>query len=704
MWSLALAALLAAESPTVTFVGCASAMVDEALVRGLLEGRGAPGFEVRCTGVDQAVVSRGTAARTVVLPVGTAAFRARTLAFVLLELAVGRASRAQDAGGPAVGSVVLEARREDAPVAREGAGPAAAPRAGAARGNVVTAPTRGGSARPSTESGARSSTSSGIVTAPRPSDGSAAARAESRSASGTPPRTGDGSTAPPSTASRDGNASGIATPQRPRDGSAAESGAGSAASSGIATGPQRRDAAAAPSTEPGGGNATASGIARAQQPGDGSTAASTESGGESTTSSGVATAPQRRDASAAPSSTESGGGNAPASGIAAAPQPRDASTAPSSAESARGNAPPSGIATAALPRDTSTESARPSPSQTAVDGDRPVRDGSPTGPAPAPPETEGPTPSAESARGNPTAAGAPTASGSPVEVSFIPPLGINGALGVPSRNNLALGVPASRSTWLDGAALGLITLVDRDVRGLQLSGIVAWAGGDVAGAQLSSGVSWTSGTVRGVQLGVTSFSGPLEGVQLGLLNVAGDVTGVQVGVLNIARVVKGMQVGLVNVSRSTSAPLGLVNVIDDTPLRFALSVGDWALLAVTAKFGGQYLYSLLTAAWTPRSTLRFGGGLGTRIGQGPGWFAEAELQVHSLLDLEVPGSWATHVAFLAQGNVGYQIAERFAVFAGFGAQLIVTPPSSVARNYSIFGITISDTMAVAPSVVFGVEL
>jgi hypothetical protein len=294
--------------------------------------------------------------------------------------------------------------------------------------------------------------------------------------------------------------------------------------------------------------------------------------------------------------------------------------------------------------------------------------------------------------------------GSPVEVALVPAFGINALLGVPALNHLALGILASRSTWLDGVALGPVTFVEHHTRGLQLSALVSYTGGDVTGVQLAGGVSWTEGHVRGLQLGITCFSGPLDGLQIGLLNVGGDVSGVQLGVVNLARTVTGVQVGLLNVARSSTAPVGLFNLVDDTPLRFSVSLSDWALLAVNVKFGGTFLYSLLTLAWTPFATFRVGAGLGTRFGRGLGWYSALELSVQSIWDTGIPGSWATQFGFLAQANIGYQVTGRLALFLGTGLQLIATPPGSSGRNYTVFGITLTDRLTLAPSLVAGVEL
>jgi hypothetical protein len=206
-----------------------------------------------------------------------------------------------------------------------------------------------------------------------------------------------------------------------------------------------------------------------------------------------------------------------------------------------------------------------------------------------------------------------------------------------------------------------------------------------------------------VQLGTTSFAGPLEGAQVGVLNIAGDTTGAQVGVVNIARSVTGVQLGLINVARSSVAPIGLFNFVDDTPWRFAVQVSESALLTVELKMGGRVLYSVLSAGLTPWSTFRLGGGLGARFGHGPGWYAEAQVMALALVDTRRPGSWARQLAVLAQLNVGYQLADRLAIFAGSGGQVLLTPADSPGSQYALFSFAVTPTLTLVPMVVLGVQ-
>jgi hypothetical protein len=59
------------------------------------------------------------------------------------------------------------------------------------------------------------------------------------------------------------------------------------------------------------------------------------------------------------------------------------------------------------------------------------------------------------------------------------------------------------------------------------------------------------------------------------------------------------------------------------------------------------------------------------------------------------------VAFLGEVNVGYQVADRFALFVGTGAQVVLSPSG---EGFSLFGIPLGPSMALAPMLVFGVQL
>jgi hypothetical protein len=384
------------------------------------------------------------------------------------------------------------------------------------------------------------------------------------------------------------------------------------------------------------------------------------------------------------SSAESGEPATPGSRAASAADGGSSPAAARLASAADGGTSPAGELTFAAPADSpdagrSTANAPPSESP-AADGGRRA-----PGPELAPPLL---------------AANVHT---NPVDLAILPYFSLNQLLGTPARNYLAIALLAQDSTWLDGLAVAPVSYVEEDVRGVQLSALVSRTQHDVTGAQLSFGVNWTSGRVRGVQIGSTSFAGPVEGLQLGLLNIAGDVSGAQVGLINIARSVSGVQVGLFNIARSSVAPVGVINVIDDTVWRFAFELSESSLITGEMKLGGQVLYSVVSIGWAPRGTFRLGGGIGAHIGHGHGWYFEVEALALSLWDTHRASSWADQLSVGLRVNVGYQVGDRIALYAGTGAQLLFTPATSPGAQFALWSLTLSPTVTLVPAAAAGVQ-
>ncbi len=242
----------------------------------------------------------------------------------------------------------------------------------------------------------------------------------------------------------------------------------------------------------------------------------------------------------------------------------------------------------------------------------------------------------------------------PVELGIVPRVGFNRLFPAPTRNYFALGLLGVSSQRLDGLSLGLVTLVDEQLRGaqfgavsiagkvdgLQFGGLVTSSSGAVNGAQLSAGLNLTRAALAGVQLGAVNVSGDMTGAQLGLvtvadrvrgvqlgglitssasdvtgaqlglglnrtggaltgiqlgsLNVAGDVTGAQLGLINVADDVTGFQLGVLNVARSVrGTQVGLVNISTDGPAPVGVfNVTEDAPLRLSLSLGDTHLFGV----------------------------------------------------------------------------------------------------------------
>jgi hypothetical protein len=299
---------------------------------------------------------------------------------------------------------------------------------------------------------------------------------------------------------------------------------------------------------------------------------------------------------------------------------------------------------------------------------------------------------------------APIVTDVPVELGLVPGVGFNRLFPRPSRNFLAIGLIGVSSDLLDGVSLAPVSMVDGRLRGVQLG--AATLAGPVQGAQLSAAFAWSRGPMAGLQVGAVTLAGDVTGAQLGLVNIAGDLTGVQLGVVNIARSVRGTQVGFLNISSDGPAPLGVLNVTEDSPFHLALTVGDTNLLNVALKTGGTRLYTVLSMGWVPRTFFRGGGGVGLRLGTSKqvGWYGEVEWLTHAVLNLDSIGDGLVVTTSLGL-NVGYRLAPRLAIFLGPQFSLLFGNDRFPGKAVSLFGIaTPTPGFGVAPGLQFGIEL
>jgi Caspase domain len=213
-----------------------------------------------------------------------------------------------------------------------------------------------------------------------------------------------------------------------------------------------------------------------------------------------------------------------------------------------------------------------------------------------------------------------------------------------------------------------VNVASEDMLGLQASAGVNVAGAAFRGVQASAGMNWAAGAMTGVQASAGfNRAQSVNGLQFAVLNVSGDVTGAQVGIINVGKVVNGAQVGLINVAEEVrGVPLGLLTFEEKGQLHLELFSSDVQLTNLAVKFGGKYVYTTLMAGIGPDDRL-------TRFSYGLGLGVHIPLGTRFWLDMDVAGNGVHSVNdpwrgenLLAQGRAmfGFQIAQRFAVFAG----------------------------------------
>ncbi len=257
---------------------------------------------------------------------------------------------------------------------------------------------------------------------------------------------------------------------------------------------------------------------------------------------------------------------------------------------------------------------------------------------------------------------------------------------------------------LQGAGVGNIVL--GGLHGLQMAGVVNWAGYSERGsAQLAGVANLMPGAMIGVQLaGVANWAGQVFGPQISVVNIADTVLGVQVGVVNIARLVQGVQVGVLNFARKVDGvSIGILTL--ERQGRHALEVwGDTeGAVRVAFKLGSRSLSTVFTAGCEPLSDpLRwsYGLGLGARFEIGEPFFADVDALLVSqhagTADWNVAG-WGNLLPSL-HAVAGWKVFGPVAVTAGIDLDVFVP---GLSRNPD--GSAVGATRAV-PRFAIGIQL
>lgn len=258
-----------------------------------------------------------------------------------------------------------------------------------------------------------------------------------------------------------------------------------------------------------------------------------------------------------------------------------------------------------------------------------------------------------------------------------------------------------------GLEAGAVSVVKGDFTGVQASAVNIVTG-RARGPQFST-VNIVGGSFGGAQFGtVNGAFGDVTGGQFGLLNIGGDVVGTQIGLLNIAKSVKGLQLGLLNIAQESSAPVGLLNIITRGKLRLAAWGSETNAVNLALKVGGSHVYSFLVAGVNPRVVetnphFSYGLGLGVHVTSGR-WFGEIE---GSFEDVHRFGGRAFESqAFdvTARVNIGFQIAEKFGVFAGPQLHTHIAMATEDVRVLSSIGVDLSSRVRLVPGIVVGLQV
>ncbi|MEZ4460704.1 MAG: hypothetical protein R3E66_13445 [bacterium] len=253
-----------------------------------------------------------------------------------------------------------------------------------------------------------------------------------------------------------------------------------------------------------------------------------------------------------------------------------------------------------------------------------------------------------------------------------------GHLGI---DGLEVALLVANAGYVDGIQASLLVNRTGRLEGIQ-AGFFNWAD-DVDGIQLAWGANVSNAGLMQVAFGANVAVGPSSLQLAGGANVADDVAfqvasvnvgdhaDVQIGAVNVADRAT-LQIGLINVSETSDVPIGLINIMTEEPAYATGWITTRGMVVAGVLHGGKrlrYMYLVAGAPSTNSGPAVGGAGLGlSGHFDFSTWFIDVEamgLQVANDVNKQ-SFLFSTHVI------AGWQIASRFAVFAGPGLSTLWT--------------------------------
>jgi len=237
------------------------------------------------------------------------------------------------------------------------------------------------------------------------------------------------------------------------------------------------------------------------------------------------------------------------------------------------------------------------------------------------------------------------------QLSLLPFLGTNGRMSGQVMNKFSLNLIGGYTAGLSGFELGTVFNIDkRDVRSVQVAGLLNLAGGKVTGVQVAGYQNICRDTVRGLQLS---------------------------GVFNNARYLKGVQIGLFNVAdSSTGYSIGLISAVKHGGVhRVAVAVREVTGISVEYIQGNKNLNSLLLVGYNPWSSqkpISFGYGIGRDFHFWGAWGSYIQLTGEALYD------WHSRLGALyrLQPELECKVSKKVSLFFGPSFALYVASSHS----------------------------
>ncbi|MBN2212940.1 MAG: hypothetical protein JW723_01740 [Bacteroidales bacterium] len=323
----------------------------------------------------------------------------------------------------------------------------------------------------------------------------------------------------------------------------------------------------------------------------------------------------------------------------------------------------------------------------------------------------------------------------PFQVTFVTPLGTNGASSPGILNEFSFNVLVGVNGGVEGFELGgLINIDNGPVEGAQISGFGNIVTGPFEGFQMGGFANINSGYTDGFQAagfiniidddadafqiaGFGNITGNFEGMQLsgfgnfsekaegfqgaGFMNITGKAEGAQIagfmnvadefegfqgaGFMNIADRVEGVQLaGFINICDSIDGiPIAPISIVKKNGYRrFEFWSNETFYLNTSFRIGVPEFYTIFTVGYKPGYS-EFNWGLGVGAGTS---FAIAEnhsvdIEGHTYhINSRFWRKWEYNQLNQVKINFNYQIAEHFSLFAGPTFNILISESDGYAQQ------------------------
>lgn len=318
----------------------------------------------------------------------------------------------------------------------------------------------------------------------------------------------------------------------------------------------------------------------------------------------------------------------------------------------------------------------------------------------------------------------------PAQISFVSPLGTNGAASGRTINHFSVNLLYGVSAGVRGAELsGLAGKTTGSVVGGQFAGVANFSTGSVKGAQVSGLMNTSAGfnglqyaglvniakndstgednalhssnggqvsglvninqyTLKGVQAaGVLNLSSDsLQGMQLaGIMNASPYVQGAQIsGFLNKTKVLSGVQIGIINIADSIQkgVQIGLLNFTKNGYRAAEIESNESFYVTANYKMGSERLYTIFSLAYKEQDGKNIwapGFGLGTYfpVGDKIGFNIDAiNYQVNE------DEWWTSELNQLnkLKVNASYRLARHLTIYGGVSLNVMVSKLKATEEN------------------------